>query len=146
MSTKGKAIVKAHLQEQPQDQFAIIKCDAAGNIIDSNFSSRKIVTELYQKNEQGKLIKFDQTNPNSSTVFGLVSIDHDGNLKSSSGLVPRSKETLTIVEVHEDGTIKDVEPIEIQNTYAQIECDASGNILDPNFARYQKVEEFYQVD
>jgi len=60
--------------------------------------------------------------------------------------VPRSKVELTIVQVNEDGTIKDVEPIEMQNTYAQIECDASGNILDSNFARHQKVEEFYQVD
>jgi len=32
-------------------------------------------------------------------VFGLVSIDRDGNLESSSSLVPRSKAELTIVQV-----------------------------------------------
>jgi len=94
------------IAEEPEETFAKIDCDKFGKPIDPNFSSRDKIPELYQTDEEGKIVAYDKLKPRKSTIFGLVPAKLSGELKDDTLRQPVDKTDVEVVKVGDDGKLE----------------------------------------
>lgn len=142
--------------------FAQIECSPTGRILDSNFRQTEKIKDLFQKDETGKLVKFDKRNPQAGPVFGLAEVNDEGEVEKDEILSSRARpEDLKYVKVGKDKKIEELpsnmhsndsnysfemqpQPLTLkermpenlkpqEKVYAKIQCNEEGEIIDPNF-------------
>ena len=134
-------------QLKPEDfgsqALVMVEVDRTGAIIDPNFNEAERVEKLYQQDDLGKVIPFDASARNSNPVFGLIPVNKKGELISNKVSQPQRESVLNIILLADDFKLVSAQKAD---TFAKIETDMSGQIVDPNFNKADRIEHLFQEE
>ena len=77
-------------------------------MLDPNFQSQNRVSNLYQVNDEGKLVQYDRLNPIDDRIFGLVELDENNQVTSDEYGEPLDPSRLERVQVDIKANIQEL--------------------------------------
>ena len=98
-------------QADEEDQptvYAVLECSKFGRVLDPNFQSQNRVSNLYQVNDEGKLVQYDRLNPIDDRIFGLVELDENNQVTSDEYGEPLDPSRLERVQVDIKANIQEL--------------------------------------
>lgn len=90
-----------------EEVFAIVECNKFGRVVDPNFQAKEKIAELFQEDEDGKLVEYKRSNPLPGKVFALAKVDATGNV-ADENCKPKSENEVKLVKVDADKKVSEL--------------------------------------